>query len=115
MTKEWEYYLTNWQTNAAVNKDEFAQNWDLAMRYIDKHTFCKACPDDEAVMKCACAVVDCLGRYAKSASPEIKSESGDDFGTSYRTAEEITKQKNSEIAEIIGLYLPQELLYRGLV
>ena len=30
---------------------------------ISKHTFCKANADDEAVMTCACEIVDCLGKY----------------------------------------------------
>ncbi len=106
MTKEREYYLTKWQGGTDICEEDFL---------IDKHTFSKACSDDEAVMKCACAVVDCLGKYDSIAAPEIAAESADDFSTTYRTTEDITKAKNEEIAEIIGLYLPRELLYRGLI
>ena len=115
MTKEWEYYLTKWQGKADMEEDAFSQKWELAMRYIGKHTFCNADTDDEAVMKCACAVVDCLGKYDGNSAPEIASESIDDFSATYRTGEDITKAKNTEIAEITKLYLPQELLYRGLI
>ena len=115
MTKEREYYLTKWQGGTDICEEDFLKKWYLAMRYIDKHTFSKACSDDEAVMKCACAVVDCLGKYDSIAAPEIAAESADDFSTTYRTTEDITKAKNEEIAEIIGLYLPRELLYRGLI
>lgn len=115
MTKEREYYLTKWQNGTDMEEDVFSRRWELAMLYISKHTFCKANPDNDAVMKCACAVVDCLGKYDNSSLPEIASESADDFSTTYRTAEDITKERNAEIAEIIGLYLPQELLYRGLI
>ena len=115
MTKEWEYYLTKRQGNADMEEDVFSQRWELAMRYISKHTFCKANADDEAVMTCACEIVDCLGKYDSNIAPEVASESADGFSTAYRTAEDITKEKNAEIAELIKLYLPQELLYRGLI
>ena len=115
MKKEWEYYLTKWQGKADMEESVFSQKLDLAMRYIDKHTFYNADADDEAVMKCACAVVDCLGKYDSDSAPEVASESIDDFSATYRTGEDITKAKNAEIAEIIKLYLPQELLYRGLI
>ena len=115
MTKEWEYYLTKWQGKADMEEDAFSQKWELAMRYINKHTFYKADADDEEVMKCACAVVDCLEKYDRDYASEVVSESIDDFSVTYRTGEDIAKAKNAEIAEIIKLYLPQELLYRGLI
>lgn len=115
MTKEWEYYLTKWQGSAAVDDSVFARRWELAMKYIVEHTFYRASKDDDAVMTCACAIVDCLGKYDSNSVPEIASESADDFSTTYRDGGELTREKNAEITEIIRLYLPQELLYRGLV
>ena len=115
MTKEWEYYLKKRQGRVDMEEDVFSRRWEMAMRYINKHTFYKADADDEAVMTCACAVVDCLGKYDNNIAPEVASESADDFSTAYRNGEAVAKEKNAEIAELIKLYLPQELLYRGLI
>lgn len=115
MTKEWEYYLTKKQGISDMEEGVFSRLWTVALKYIDRYTAGRADTENDDVMTCACAAVDCLARYENLAAPEIAAESADGMSTTFRSATDITRQKNAELAEICRLYLPKELLYRGLI
>lgn len=115
MTKEWEYYLTKKQGISDMEESEFSRLWTVALKYIDKYTAGGADTENDDVMTCACAAVDCLARYENPAAPEVAAESADGMSTTFRSATDVTWQKNAELAEICRLYLPKELLYRGLI
>ena len=115
MTKEWEYYLTKKQGISDMEESEFSRLWTVALKYIDKYTAGRADTENDDVMTCACAVIDCLARYENLAAPEVAAESADGMSTTFRSATDVTWQKNAELAEICRLYLPKELLYRGLI
>lgn len=114
MTKEQEFYQNTWQGGHKFEEGEFARGWDAAVRYINKHTFEAADEADSRVMKCACAIVDCLEKYAGSAPPGLASESADGYSAAFRGSSDLMKEKNAEIEELCRLYLPKELLYKGL-
>lgn len=115
MTKEWEYYLTKKQGVSDMEESEFSRLWPVALKYIGKYTQDRADTENDDVMDCACAVLDCLARYENPAAPEVAAESADGMSTTFHSATDVLKQKNAEIEEICKLYLPQELLYRGLI
>lgn len=115
MTKEWEYYLTKWQGDPNMDEDAFTRLQTVAERYIDKYTAGRAESGNDDVLRCICAIADCLKRYKNDTSPEVISESADGMSTTFRSATDVVKEKNSELAEICRLYLPAKLLYRGLI
>ena len=115
MTKEWEYYLTAHKGISDMDEDTFCRLWTKVLRYIDRYTSGNADVENEEVMTCACVCVDCLLKYENSIAPEVAAESADGMSTTFRSATDVLEQKNAEIEEICKLYLPQELLYRGLI
>ena len=115
MTKQREYYLTKWCGSADMEEDVFALYWNEAEQHIRRNTFGRAKLENDAEMTCACAVVDCLKKYDNAASPLISAESADGLSTTFRRGADVTKEKNAEIAELCRLYLPQKLLYKGLI
>lgn len=115
MTKEREYYLTKWYGSADMEEDVFARYWNEAKQHIMRNTFGRTNFETDAEMTCACAVVDCLKKYDNAASPAIAAESADGLSTTFRNGADVIKEKNAEIAELCRLYLPQELLYKGLI
>lgn len=120
----WEFYITKWYVRDDITEELFVRYSDMAMAFINKITFGRAQrvidnADDgylsECIQRCVCAVVDCYMKYEceEATAQGITSENTDGYSVTYRSADELRIQKNLEAEELCRLYLPCELLYRG--
>lgn len=119
MSAEYDFYLAKGYGNIASESD-FARLYREAACYLDKLTFGRsrvALAEENArddVMNCMCAVAECLAEAeAEGAQVGVASENVDGYSVSFRSAEEAQFAQAAEIYRICRLYLPPEMLYRG--
>ena len=99
------YYLENYKGNKAT-EENFYNVALKATKYVDRITFSMADEEDENVKNAICAVIDEL--CTSDALGYIASESNDGYSISYKNYE-----KTQNLYQAAKLFLPPELLYRG--
>lgn len=100
------YYKRNFKGTIIADKDVFEHCADLALRYIKSFIGENTPYQNEEVSDCICALADII--YEQSGRENIKSESIDGVSITYADNAKI------DLYEVMKLYLPKELLYRGI-
>lgn len=102
---DYNYYITQFDGRKIKNEEMFSSLVDKAYRYVKKVVTDKA--KDSDINDAVCAVCDFLSE--NDTDSFIKSESVDGVSISYENSE-----LNKKLYNIIKLYAPSRLLYRGL-
>lgn len=100
------YYKKNFKGNVIADKEVFERCADLALRYIKSFVGEKAQYQDEQISDCICALAEQI--YEQSGRENIKSESIDGVSITY------ADDSKKSFCEVMKLYLPKDLLYRGI-
>jgi len=100
------YYKKNYNGKIITNKSEFERFEKLSVRYIKSVINSDAEYKEEDIYDCICAVAEEM--YESNDSQNIKSETVDGYSVTY------ADKHAKSLYEILKLYLPKELLYRGI-
>ncbi len=100
------YYKKNYNGKIITNKSEFEKFENLSVRYIKSVINSDIEYKEEDIYDCICAVAEQM--YIKNDSQNIKSETVDGYSVTY------ADNSGKELYETLKLYLPKELLYRGI-
>ena len=102
------HYKCHFKGNAIPSLEIFDRLKIKASAYVDKITFGRITGVTDAVQNAVCAVCDVL--YNASGHEGITSENNDGYIVNYADEKAIQKQ----LYQAAALFLPSELLYRGL-
>lgn len=97
--------------------EEFEMLYVEALRYINVITDGRSekLSDSETVIRCACRICKLLSDYNSdtAALGAVESETVDGYSVKYRSKTEVSEELNREIVRTCRMYLPQDMLYRG--
>ena len=100
------YYKKNYKGADINDKDEFERYAKMAVGYINSVINTDLEYKEEDISDCVCVLAE---RFYRSGDlGNIKSESVDGYSVTY------SSDFGKELYEILKLYLPKELLYRGI-
>ena len=100
------YYKKTYQGIVINEKEDFERCEKLAVLYIKSVIAKNSQYDEEELWDCVCAVAEQI--YENKDTKNIKSETVDGYSVTY------TGDFNKYLYEILKIYLPPELLYRGI-
>lgn len=106
MNIDFEFYLEEYSGSLIKSEEEFLSYASKAEYYIKEITFGNVEEFDYEVCLAVCAVADVL----KNDSGNIVSEHNDGYIVTYKK----DKTLLAEVYSAASLYLPDELLYRGI-
>lgn len=108
MELTFQYYKNVYCGRKIKDEYDFCPILLLAKSYMGKYTCQNANPDfsAEETKNCLCEICDIL--YTKKEQEALDSESFDTFTKKYKSVE-----WEQQILSVMSLYLPQNLLYRG--
>lgn len=112
----WEYYNSKWCKSGEISEGEFPAYSQRASAYIDRVTFGRAkdYSEEDSVLKCVCALCECFAKFdTEAVKAGIQSEEVDGYKVDFADGGKLAQMREAEAAEICVLYLPCELLYRG--
>lgn len=105
MIAAYEYYVNSYLGNQIRDEIEYLRLAGLAERYLKRFTANQAFDITKDIQDAVCAVCDILA----GDRGEINSEAVDGYSVTYQPS-----SLDKRIYDTLRLYLPQELLYRGI-
>lgn len=100
------YYTNKYQGSVIDNSSDFTKYENMAVRYVKSIINPQVDYNEEDIYECICVLAEQL--FENNDLKNIKSETVDGLSVTY------TGDFNKALYETLKLYLPKELLYRGL-
>lgn len=107
MLADYSYYTREYRGTQIETEAEFSALQIRAEAYINKITFGRA-DDSNGVKNAVCAVCEVYAKYA--AREGISSEDNDGYRITYASS---SRFADNQLYRAARLYLPDEMLYRG--
>ena len=99
------YYKKDYNGKIIADREDFERCEKVACRYMQSVINPDAEYSEDDVRDCICAL--CEELYKNEDTANIKSETVDGYSVTY------SGNSRKELYEVLKLYLPKELLYRG--
>ena len=103
---DFSYYKKNFKGNVITDASLFEKYSKLALLHIKVAVNSDIKYKEDEIADCICALAEQLSRFEDTKN--IKSESVDGYSVTY------SDNLNKTLRETLKIYLPKELLYRGI-